>query len=499
MTCKRDRSRGALAAWLGLALFLTGCGSETVTQPDSDVEATNRARLAGLLAEAEKAAAQGQLANAGRRLDEARVLAPDSPELWVAIARLRFRRGEHLIALEAADRALAMAPDHAPALLMRAMMVRDAHGFAAAKPWFVAALAADPDNPDIWADYAAALGDGGKHSAMLDAVRRLAEIAPDDPRAAYLQAVLAARGRENTLARNRLIRSGMVERGVASAMLLDALLSLSEGNPDSAAVTLERLAARQPANPAFHELLAHALLVSGREEELVRRFAEEAERPESSAYLLMLLARAHERLGERAKAAPLLARAYAMAAEQPVVLAERPGLPEPTAKVRLMAEAGNWTEVRSAADSLRSRFPASADVASLAGDAALGAGEPRSALEAYALAARVRRPWSLTAKAVHAYRLIGDDAAADTLLARHVAGEPDGIRGLVALARQRSKDGDWQRAAQLLDHVIARGGGHDLAVLRLRLQAARMLGYTDDAARFAKLLAHIRPRALRGA
>jgi predicted Zn-dependent protease len=499
MICTRDPFRTLIASGFGLALFLTGCGGEVVTQPSADAGAVNRARLAALLADAERATAQGQLANAGRKLDEAYVVAPDSPDLWVAIARLRFRGGEHLTSLEAADKALALGPDHAPALLLRALMVRDSHGFAAAKPWFVAALAADPDSPDAWAEYAAALGDGGDHAAMLDAVRRLAEIAPEDPRAPYLQAVLAARGGENTLARNRLIRSGMAERGMASAMLLDAVLSLAEGNPDSAAVTLEMLVARQPANPVLHELLAHALLVGGREVELVKRFGAEAARPESSGYLLMLVARAHERLGERVKAAPLLARAYGMAAQQPVVLAERPGLPEPTANMRIMAEAGNWTEIRAAANVLRSRFPGSLDVAILAGDAALGAGDPRSALEAYALAARVRRPWTLTAKAVHAYRLIGDDAAAETLLARQVAGEPEGIRGLVALARQRSKGGDWQRAAQLLDHVIVRGGGHDLAVLKLRLQAARMLGNKEDTERFARLLANVRPRALRGA
>jgi predicted Zn-dependent protease len=315
---------------------------------------------------------------------------------------------------------------------------------------------------------------------------------------AYLQAVLAARGGENTLARNLLNRSRMAQRGVASAMLLDAVLNLAEGNPDSAAVTLERLAARQPGNPALRELLAHALLVSGREVELIKRFAAEAERPESSPYLLMLLARAHERLGERAKAAPLLARAYGGAAQQPVVLAARSGLPEPTANVRLMAEADSWTAARAAADDLRARFPASTDVASLAGDVALGADDPRSSLTEYARAARVRRPWPLTAKAVYASRLIGEDAAAETLLARHVAGEPEGLRGLAALAQQCAKGGDWQRTALLLDHLIARGGGHDPAVLRLRLQAARKLGNADDTARFAMLLAQIRPRALRG-
>lgn len=491
--------RTLIASGLGLALLLTGCGGERAISPDTDQTAADRARFGALLAEADRAMAQGQLANAGRKLDEAHNLAPESPDLWVAIARLRFRGGEHLTALEAADQALALGPDHAPALRLRALMVRDAHGFAAAKPWFVAALAADPGNPDIWAEYAAALGDGGDHAAMLAAVRRLADIAPEDPRVAFLQAVLAARGGENTLARNLLVRSGMAERGVASAMLLDAVLSLAEGNPDSAAVTLERLAARQPANPMYRELLAHALLVGGREVELVQRFAVEAERPETSAYLLTLLARAHERLGERAKAAPLLVRAYGRSRQQPVVLAGRPGLPEPTAQARMIAEAGNWAQVRASVEALRSRFPASSDVASLEGDAALGGGDPRSALEAFSLAARVRRPWALTAKAVHAYRQIGEDAAAQTLLTRHVVGEPDGIAGLVALAQQRAKGGDWQGAAQLLDHVIARGGGHDLAVLRLRLQAAHRLGNAEETGRFARLLTQIRPRALTGA
>ena len=499
MICTPDPRRALIGSGLGLALLLTACGGEDATQPGADAEAADRARLAALLSEAERASAQGQLANAGRKLDEARNLAHESADLWVAIARLRFRGGEHLTALEAADQALAFGPDHAPALLMRALMVRDAHGFAAAKPWFEAARAADPDNPDIWAEYAAALGDGGDHAAMLDAARKLAEIAPDDPRVAYLQAVLAARGGENTLARNLLNRSGMAQRGVASAMLLDAVLSLAEGNSDSAAITLEKLAARQPANPALRELLAHALLVSGREVELVQRFAAEAERPESSPYLLMLLARAHERLDERAKAAPLLARAYGMAAQRPVVLAARTGLPEQTANMRLLAEARNWTTARAAADDLRARFPASTDVASLVGDAALGAGDARSALAEYARAARVRRPWPLTAKAVYASRLIGEDAAAETLLARHVEGEPEGLRGLAALAQQRAKGGDWKQTALLLDHVIARGGEHDPAVLRLRLRAARKLGNADDTARFAKLLAQIRPRALRGA
>lgn len=499
MICRRDPRFILTALGVGFALVLTGCTEQAAAPLRTGTDTPNNPAFTRLLRDAEAAIAQGKLAAAGRKLDAARAVAPDDPDLWIAIARLRFRGGEHLTALEAADRALALGPDYAPALLLRALMVRDAHGFAAAIPWFEAALAADPESADAWAEYAAALGDGGRYGAMLDAVRSLVAIAPVDPRATYLQAVLAARGGEYALARSLLTRSGISNRKVASAMLLDALLNLQEDNPDSAAATLEILVLRQPANPALRELLARALLLSGREAELVQRFAIEAQHPESSAYLLMLIARAHERLGDRALAAPLLARAYGTRAHVPVVLAGRAGLPEPTVAARQAVAAENANAARTLAEEFSTRFPTSADVAILAGDIALVSRNPAGALEAYALATRVRRPWPLTAKAVHAYRLIGDDAAATTLLARHVAGEPDGFDGLIVLARRQAERGNWQSVALLLDHVIRRGGGHDAAVLGLRIDAARALGKSEAAARFTAQLAQLRPRPLTGA
>jgi tetratricopeptide (TPR) repeat protein len=478
------------------ALALAGCagsGDDPAARHGSG--ATDPA-FALLLDNADAAMAGGRLAEAGRILDEARSRKPDDPDLWVAIARLRFRGGEHLAALGAADRALQLGPDHAPALLMRALMVRDAHGFADALPWFEAALAADTASADVWAEYAATLGDLGRHRDMLKAVRELAEIAPRDPRVFYLQAVLAQRGGKLVLARSLLERSGMAARGVPAAMLLDALISLRQGNHASAAVQLERLAARQPANARVRELLARALLLSGREAELVQRFAADAMRPEASAYLAMLVARGYERLGDRARAAPLLERAYASREDVPVALAVRPGLPQPVAELRGLVASGDWKAVREIAQAYRTRFPASADFAQLAGDAALGDEDARGALVAYAPAARIRRPWSLTRKAVHAYRMAGDDIAADTLLARHVAGEPQNAAALFALARTLARRGAWQRTAMLLDNAIALGRGHDPVLLSLRAEAARKLGLREEAARLDALRAELGPPPL---
>lgn len=492
MICSRDIGL-ALSA---LALALAGCSADDPAPAQADRARASDPALLRLLDAAEAAMGTDQLNDAGQALDQALAIAPDDPDLWVAIARLRLRGGEHLTAIEAADRALALGSDHAPALLMRALMVRDAHGFADALPWFEAALAADAENADIWSEYAATLGDGGQAKAMLEAVRKLAEIAPDDPRVPYLQAVLAARAGEHTLARSLLLRSGMAERGVPAAMQLDGIINLQEGNADSAAATFEALAARQPANPQVRELWARALIAANRANDVIARFAAEAERPETSPYLMMLVARAHEQIGDRARAAPLLARAYARPERKPAVLALRLGLPEPTATARRAALTGAWGMARADLRTLAMRFPASADIAVLAGDAALGAGDPGAALAAYSQTARVRRPWPLTRKAALAYTSIGDTAAAETLLAHHAAGEPDNADALIAVAGRDAARGNWERTTLLLDHSIALGAGHDPALLALRLQAARALGRREDARRFARLLAEVRPHLL---
>lgn len=495
MTCKRKADATLIALALVLAGAIAGCSDGGVSATAKAVPPADPA-FVRILREAEAAMAAGALADARRKLDEASVISPDNPDLWVAIAQLRYRGGQHLTALDAANRALELGPRHAPALLMRAMMVRDAHGFAVALPWFEAALAADPDDADVWAEYAATLGDAGRGRAMLLAVRKLAQIAPDDPRVFYLQAVLAARGNQYPLARSLLVRSGMAKDGVPAAMLLDGLLSFEERNFDSASATLESLSERQPANARLRELLARALLLSGRNAAVVERFAAEAQRDEASPYLIMLVGRAHERLGERTDAAPLLARAYDGVSAAPVALATRRGLAQPVAELRGAALVGDWGTAMAQAQRLQVRFPASADVASLAGDVALGTGNLQEALLAYAAAAKVRRPWPLTRKVAFALRSAGDAAAADTLLARHVAGEPDGLTGIVELAQTLAKRGDWARAALLLDHAIRVGGGHDPVLLSLRVKAAQAMNRPADARNFAMLLAEVRTPAL---
>lgn len=451
---------------LASALALSAC-AESASEP-VEPQVPGSAETVRVIAEAGGAASEGKLAQAGSLLDRALDAEPDNPAVWVAAARLRYRGGEHLEALAAADKALALGPQYGGALLLKAQLVRDAHGLAASLPWYEAAAEAEPGNPEIWLDYAATLGDLGRNRAMLEALARLAEVSPKEPRANFLSAVLAARAGNAVLARSLLERSGMVAGGVPAAVMLDALISLEMGNHSLAAERLEALIRRQPDNARASELLARAWLLGGREAELVARFGRNASPANTSPYLAMLVGRAHERLGERDKAAPWLDRAMNENTPLRRVLPLSPGLPQPTSEARGLANAGDWGAATARTTALRQRFAGSADVAALAGDAALGKGDARAALTLYAHAAKVRRSWPLARKAMDAYRMAGDGEAADVLLMRYLAGDPNNLDAALMLAERVLAWGDAARAELLLDHVAALGGAHDLTYRRLR-------------------------------
>jgi tetratricopeptide (TPR) repeat protein len=468
MTCKP--SLLALASALALSACADGAGAPAAPVIPGSAETVR------LIAEADAAGASGALARAGSLLDRALDAEPDNPAVWVATARLRYRGGEHREALAAADKALALGPQYGGALLLKAQLVRDAHGLAASVPWYEAASLAEPGNPEVWLDYAATLGDLGRNRAMLEALAKLAEVSPAEPRANFLSAVLAARAGNAVLARSLLERSGMAAQGTPAALLLDALISMEQGNHTIAAERLEVLLKRQPDNAHARELLARALLLGGREAEVTARFGREAAPADTSPYLAMLVGRAHERLGERDKAAPWLDRAASITQGARRVLPVSPGLPPPTAEARRLAGAGDWGGAAARAAALRQKFAGSADVAALAGDIALGRGDAKGALVLYASAAQVRRSWPLARKAIAAYRMVGDDEAADVLLMRHLAGDPNNLDAALMLAGRSAAKGDGARAKVLLDHVAALGGAHDLEYRRLRKALAAAAG-----------------------
>ena len=276
-------------------------------------------------------------------------------------------------------------------------------------------------------------------------------------------------------------------------MMLDAVIDIQQQTYDTAVLTLNRLAQRQPDNVRVGELLARALWLGGRDDELIARFGPVATAPDASPYLTMLVGRAYERRGDRARAAPLIEQAFAAREVRLAVLTGMDGIPPATANLRRGIKARNAQSAAQETAQLLDRFGGSSDYLALAADAALATDDKVTALLHYTQAARVRRPWPMARKMIFALRSSGDDRAADALLTRIVLGEPRNTEALLMLAQRSAEAQEWERVATLSNLVFALGAGNDPRVLDLQAKAAEALGRTEQAARWDVTAEAVRP------
>lgn len=432
---------------------------------------------------------QGNLPAAGAAFDRAYAEGGEDAGLWVDVGRLRYRGGEQLQAIEAADMALVIEPGSAAALQFKGQLIRDSLGPAAARPWFVAALKAAPKNAEIISDQAATQGEAGRGRRMLRLARRAYRADPGNKRLNYLQAVLAARGGKLELAQSLLQRSDEKDRNSPAAVLLSAVIDMRNGNYASSSQTLERLSSEQPHNRDIQNLFARSLALGKNEPELIYRFGDIARRPSASPYLQTLVGRAHEALGQREEAAWYLDRASKPRSHNLVALQPLSGVLDEDdvfASTRQSIVSGNSTGARRSADELAKRFPGSADVLGIAGDARMASGDPKGALNYYRKAAAVRRSWSLAKRMLAVHRAKGELAEAEQLLISFVRGEPGNAEATSVLAGMLAAKGDWKRVAPLIDHALAHGASRDANLVALRARAASGLGEHAKALRLAR-------------
>ncbi len=449
--------REAVAARMGEALLDQGQNGKArdwlAPGKFSAAEAAYGWRMLGLLEQRE-----GHLATAADAYNKVIALTPKDPQLWVQIGQLRYAGGEHLLALEAADYALELDPDNVRALEFKGLFVRDQFGLAAALPWFEAALAQDPGDLAVMGEYAATLGDLGLASRMLAVTRAMLERDGSNARALLLQAQLAARAGDMSLARSMLNKAGDRLKNVPARMLLDGVIELEAGNNLLAIEAFEKLVQRQPANAEAQGLLARAYYGAGNHRTVIERFAGLAARSDASPQILTLVARAHEALGERDIAVPLLERA-AQSADRPFA-----AVPENIPVGELLASA-RLGEAEAQAEQLRSANPGSAASQAQAGDVQLALGRGAAALERYRLAARIRMSESLMARMAGAMALAGQGAEADLLAENYLAASPSSRRTARMVAAQAAAKGDWPRARVLLEFLRANGGEGDVRLL----------------------------------
>jgi tetratricopeptide (TPR) repeat protein len=419
--------------------------------------------------------AQGNFTAAGRAFDQAIEEMPRNSSLWVDIGRFRYQAGEQFQAIEAADRALQIDSRDSEALQFKGLLVRDSQGFVAAIPIFAAALKQAPDNLEMLGEYAATLGEVGRARDMLVITRRMIAIDARASRAFYLQAVLAARGGQDDLARRLLWRTDDAFRRTPSAMLLSGVLELRAGNLETAAEILEPLWRKQPDNRTVALLIARMLDMDGRYAELVSRFSDLARRNDASPYLLQLVGRAYEALDRRGEAAFFLDRANALRVPAPIAMGDdtsvdvlmgrwkdAPGEPNRILQlIRQLLALQRFPEAQAIAGQVRSKFPDSSDVSFISGDVELMSGNPAGALSYYQQSARVRMSEALLDRMVAAELALDRREAAEGLLVKYfqqhpMSGSAAARIGSFALERQ-----DWRRANIFLGFAVDHGGERD--------------------------------------
>ncbi|MEP5188057.1 MAG: tetratricopeptide repeat protein [Marinomonas sp.] len=495
--------RADIAAFMGEAELIQGQLAEAREWlAKGEFSEDSRSRGFHMLAKLEMR--EGNLPAAGRAFDAALKDNVEDPTLWVDIGRLRYIGGEQVQAIEAADFAVELGPQYAPALHFRGQLVRDAHGMEAALPWFETALSYAPNDPEILGDLAATQGELGQAKAMLKTIRHLAKISPGDRQLVYLQAVLAARADDAPLARSLLQRSGNIDRQVPAAMMLSGAIDLQNGNYASAAQTLDKLAKKQPDNKRVQVLLARALSLGGNHRELVHRFADVALLPSASPYLVTIIGRSYEQLGDREAAAYFLDRAaqprstnlIAMKGSEARALAARRANAAGDNTLSLVRELivnGQTADALQRSENFWRKFNGSADASSLAGDAQLVRRNTEAALQRYESSAKVRRPWHLARRMILTYRALGRRGDAEALVAQYLRGDPGNVEANSMMATALVDVQKWLAAASLLDHAMAQGGSRDPNLIALRARVAIALGNKAQGLAFAQQAYQMQP------
>ena len=423
----------------------------------------------------------GDGANALAQFNRALALAPNDSAVWVDLARFRRANGDLGGALQAADRAVALRPGNTDALVLRGELTRGQYGLAAALPWFNRALEIDRNNLAALLGRAATYGDMGRMRDMLADARQAHQLTGGNATAYYLQAVLAARARDWTLARDLYARTnGAFERAPAG-QLLASVIDLGLGNDSQAADRLARLVDLQPTNRKARRLLALARWRSGDATGTVAALRSIADLPDADSYTLTLVGQALARTGDAAGAARYLARAAmpqgaALAALGPLADDEFAATRAAAARdpdngplqVRLVSALlarGLGGEALDRARRLAAANPGAPEPAILLGDALGTQGDFASAAEQYRRAANLEFTEPVALRLIEALQRSGQAAAADQVLALFLRENPQNIPALTLRAGRLMQAGDWANAARVYETLRVRIGNNDATIL----------------------------------
>lgn len=432
---------------------------------------------------------------AAKSFDRAIQLDGKNPEVWVDVARFRSDYGDQAGAIAAVEEAVKLAPANVQALQYRGELLRVQFGLKAALPWFERALQIDPNNVAVLTEYAATLGDMGRMTEMLAVARQIIALDGRNPRAFFMQAVLAARAGKYDLARTLLQKTDGQMDGVPAFLLVQAIIEQGDGNYNLAVDKFSRLAKLQPYNLQAQNLLARALYLAGDAEESVNTLKQQVNHGGATPYALWLAGRGLEAIDDRKQAIGVFNRAAihdignqeAFVTDVPrnVLQAEADRKPKDARVVipyiRTLFNDGELATALKLAKQLQSDNAGTSAAHILVADIALKMGNYDEALDALDKAKKIQFTESVMLRIVDALRAKGDFQRSGELLAQYLSYNPSNVAGLRWMAYAHLETGNWATAAAILEHLRARIGENDALIMAGLAQAYTGLGKSESA------------------
>jgi tetratricopeptide (TPR) repeat protein len=441
--------------------------------------------------------AMGDNQTAAAEFNKALAAAPRDPRVWLDIARFRRSNGDIAGALETTDKAVMLKPRDVEALTLRGELTRSQYGLAAAIPWFDKALEIDPRAVAPLLERAATFGDLGRMQAMLADTRKVLSLSANNPVAFHLQATMAARARNFTLARSLYQRTGGALDNQPAGMLLASAIDYQTGNVQQAITRLSQLVSMQPENRKARKLLAAAQWKLGDASATVATLQPMVDRSDADSYSLTLMGKALAKQGDSQKASVYLARAAqpqqrtatALISPQvsPKQLAmlrfsakERPN--DPQAQIQLIGALlsnGLSDEALQLARRLQAQNPGVPDAHVLVGDSLGMRGDFAGAAQEYRKAGNLAFTEPVAMRMIEALRRSNQQAEASRVLALFLQQNPRSVSAQLLAATGHLQAKQWPQAIQIYEGLRKRLGDNDAVMLNNLAWAYSELGDYD--------------------
>ncbi len=264
----------------------------------------------------ERALAQSDLGDTKAALAsvlDARALNTADVNSWIAEVPLRVRNRQFNEAHAAADQALKLAPDNAEALYQKASIFHANGQVSPALAGYERAIKAQPKHAESHLGRAGLLIDLNRDADALAEVNELQALKPNDPRGAYLRAVLAERANDASTSRAALKRiTDLLDpvpieyiRYRTQLLMLNGLAHYSLGELEKAKPFLELASRQQPGSPLV-KLLAQVALKEPNVNRAVELLDAYVKARPGDGQALLMLASAYMSQGKHARAASLM-------------------------------------------------------------------------------------------------------------------------------------------------------------------------------------------------